>query len=126
MSLKTALQKENEIQHQILRIKNHLIELEESANRNRGEISKIFNEVRNKIIERETMLKKTISDTLEKEQEIFKTRIIGLEEQLRCINDLKDEKQRIDSEPEIETLVQSPYRYEIENEANKKIEHFVF
>jgi len=57
-----------------------LIELEESANRNRGEISKIFNEVRNKIIERETMLKKTISDTLEKEQEIFKTRIIGLEE----------------------------------------------
>lgn len=41
--------------------------MEESANKNRSDISKIFNEIRNKIIERETNMKKQISDTLEKE-----------------------------------------------------------
>lgn len=67
MSLKTALQKENEVQHQIFRIKGHLGEMEDLANKSRSEISRIFNEVRNKIIERETIIKKQISDTLEKE-----------------------------------------------------------
>ena len=76
MSLKTALHKESEVQHKIFRIKNHLSELEESANKNRSEISKIFNEIRNRIIERETMLKKQISDTLEYEQGYFKHRIL--------------------------------------------------
>jgi hypothetical protein len=32
--------------------------MEEIANKNRGEISKIFNEMRIKIMERETLLKK--------------------------------------------------------------------
>ena len=41
---------------------------------------------------------------------------------MRCIQDLKEEKSRIDSEPIIETLIQSPYRWEIENEANRKVE----
>ncbi len=85
MSLKTALQKENEVQHQIHRIKNYLLELEETANKNRSEISRIFNEIRNKIIERETTMKKQISDTLEKEQQSFKQRIVQLEDQMRCI-----------------------------------------
>lgn len=85
MSLKTALQKENEVQHQIHRIKNYLGELEESANKNRSDISKIFNEIRNKIIERETNMKKQISDTLEKEQQLYKSRIVSLEDQMRCI-----------------------------------------
>jgi len=100
--------------------------LEESANKNRSEISKIFNEIRNRIIERETMLKKQISDTLEYEQGYFKHRILYLEEQMRSISDLKDEKQRIDGEPIFETLIQSPYRFEIENEANRKVESITF
>ena len=45
---------------------------------------------------------------------------------MRCISDLKDEKTRIESEPLIETLIQAPYRYEVENEANRKIETYVF
>lgn len=92
MSLKTAMQKENEVKHQIHRIKNYLTELEESANKNRSDISKLFNEIRNKIIEREASMKKQISDTLEKEQHSFKNRIVELEDQLRCIQELKDEK----------------------------------
>ncbi len=45
---------------------------------------------------------------------------------MRCIQDLKEEKGRIDSEHIIETLIQSPYRWEIENEANRKVEIIVF
>jgi hypothetical protein len=103
-----------------------LSELEESANKNRTDISKIFNEIRSKIIERETSLKKQISDTLEKEQAQFKNRIVQLEDQIRCIQDLKEEKLRIEKEPLLETLIQSPYRFEIENEANRKVESYVF
>ncbi len=56
------------------------MELEETANKSRSEISKIFNEIRNKIIERETSLKKQISDMLEKEQQYYKAKIHNLEE----------------------------------------------
>jgi hypothetical protein len=48
-------------------VKGYLSELEDSANKNRSEISKIFNEIRTKIVERETQMKKHISETLEKE-----------------------------------------------------------
>ena len=41
---------------------------------------------------------------------------------MRCIQDLKDEKLRVDSEHLLETLIQAPYRFEIENEANRKVE----
>lgn len=45
---------------------------------------------------------------------------------MRSISDLKDEKLRIDGEPIIETLIQSPYRFEIENEANRKVDAMAF
>ncbi len=98
MSLKTALQKENEVQYQIHRIKGYLSELEDSANKNRSEISRIFNEIRNRIVERETHMKRQISETLEREQNQLKTRIIELEEQMRSIQELKEEKTRVDKE----------------------------
>lgn len=44
-----------------------MVSLEENANRNRSEITKIFNEIRAKIIERETNIKKKIAETLDKE-----------------------------------------------------------
>lgn len=45
---------------------------------------------------------------------------------MKCIQDLKDEKIMIDHESALETLIQSPYRFEIENEANRKIETVAF
>jgi hypothetical protein len=50
-----------------MRIKQHLYGLEDFANRNRSEISKIYNEIRNKVIDRESALKKQISETLDRE-----------------------------------------------------------
>lgn len=37
---------------------------------------------------------------------------------------MKDEKARVDSESILETLVQSAYRWEIESDANKKVDVF--
>jgi hypothetical protein len=45
---------------------------------------------------------------------------------MKCISELKDEKTRIETESVLETLIQSPYRYEIENEANRKVESYIF
>ncbi|MFS8160191.1 MAG: hypothetical protein ACMG6E_08280 [Candidatus Roizmanbacteria bacterium] len=41
---------------------------------------------------------------------------------MRSITDLKDEKNRIDQESVMETLFLAPYRFEVENEANRKVE----
>jgi hypothetical protein len=45
---------------------------------------------------------------------------------MRCIQDLKEEKVRVDTEPILETLIQSPFRWEIENEANRKVDSIQF
>lgn len=71
-------------------------------------------------------MKKSISETLEKESSILSHKIGQLEEQLRSIHEMKEEKFRIQSEPQIETLIQAAYRFEVEHEANKKIETLAF
>ena len=43
-------------------------------------------------------MKRQISETLEREQTQLKTRIIELEEQMRSIQELKEEKTRVDKE----------------------------
>jgi hypothetical protein len=39
---------------------------------------------------------------------------------------MKDEKLRIQSEPQLETLVQSSFRWELEHEATKRVEPITF
>lgn len=78
-----------------MQIKQHLFGLEESANKNRSDISKIFNDIRNKVVERESTLKKQISETLEKEQHSYKKRIAKLENQIETIKELKENKDMI-------------------------------
>ena len=79
-SISIALPKEGELQHQIHRVKAYLGELEDTANRNRSQISSIFNEIRAKVVEREGHLKRQISDILEKEQSFWKKKISEFEE----------------------------------------------
>jgi len=46
---------------------------------------------------------------------------------MQCIENMREEKQMIDSgEGVMETLVQAAYRFEIENEANRKVEAINF
>lgn len=54
--------------------------MEETANRQRNEITKIYNDIRARIIERETILKRRIAEALEQEQLTLKNRIIVLED----------------------------------------------
>lgn len=45
---------------------------------------------------------------------------------MRSIQELKDEKPRLDNEPSMETLAQAAYRWEVENEANRMVENYQF
>lgn len=109
-----------------MKIKQYLYEMEDSANKNRSEITKIYNDMRHKIIERESQLKKQISETLDREQIIYKKKISQLENQLDSISDLKESKIAIGNENAIDTLLSAVLRYDLENEANLKIETLAF
>ena len=43
---------------------------------------------------------------------------------MQCISNLKEEAELIESEHMFETLIQAPYRFEIEHESCKKVEIF--
>lgn len=79
-SLANANSRESEVHNQIHRLNAHLSDLEVSANRNRGDISAIFSEIRNKLIEREASIKRKISETLEREQAAYKKKIAALQD----------------------------------------------
>lgn len=68
-------------------------ELEEQAERNREAIGAIFAEVRAKITERESAIKKRIGETLEAEQRSLKAKITNFEFQLESIEALRDEEE---------------------------------
>lgn len=48
-------------------------------------MSKLFNQIRAKLIERETTIKRRIADILEKEQGSLKARVTELMDQMQCI-----------------------------------------
>ncbi len=89
-------------------------------------MSRLYNDIRTKLVERETHLKRKISDTLEREQAQWKRRVGLLEEQMNNIEMMKDEAKRMEGEGVIEVLRQAGYRAEIEGEANQKVEMLTF
>ena len=54
----------------------------------------------------------------------IRRKIATLDDQMQCIQNLKEEAVIIESEHMFETLIQAPYRFEIENESCKKVETF--
>ncbi len=68
-------------------------------------ISKIYNDIRSKIVEREALLKRRISETLEKECNIIRRKMATLDDQMQCILTLKEEKTIIETEHMFETLI---------------------
>lgn len=77
-----------ELEHQVLMIKAHINELEGYAQQQRVNLDKIFNDIRHKILEREQLLKKKVSDSLESEQKLMKTKISDLLLHIKRVNDL--------------------------------------
>tara|TARA_B110000285_G_C15009301_1_gene555568 strand:+ start:216 stop:428 length:213 start_codon:yes stop_codon:yes gene_type:complete len=69
-------------------IKAHINELEGYAQQQRVNLDKIFNDIRHKILEREQLLKKKVSDSLESEQKLMKTKISDLLLHIKRVNDL--------------------------------------
>jgi len=97
-SITQAQLKETQIQQVTMQVKSHLHSLEDQANRNRTEITKIYNEIRTKLSERESVLKKSISETLEKEQVAFNRKINQLQTHVDIIKELKENKDLINQE----------------------------
>jgi hypothetical protein len=56
------------------------MDLEDQANRRRSEISRLFADIRGKLIDREATIKRRISETLEREQGKIKKRIGELDD----------------------------------------------
>ena len=52
-----AIPRKNELVHKILMVRTHLQELEKKAAAQRQELNKMFNKIRQKIVEREQTLK---------------------------------------------------------------------
>ena len=67
-----ALERKDELEHQIIQIRSHLEVVEATAGERRETLSAIFDEVRQKILEREQTLKKRISKTLDSERTLLK------------------------------------------------------
>ena len=67
-----AEQLKSKLETQILLMGDYLKKIEDKAKIERDQISAIFNEVRLKLIEREQLLKKRISEQLDTEQTLYK------------------------------------------------------
>ena len=74
-------------------------------------------------MEREQTLKKRISNMLDAERTLFKQKIQNLEEQLKCITEMKLEHQKMRDEPNIKVLLNARLRQELASEATKRLEN---
>ena len=113
-----------ELDSQILRIQSHLNSIEESARQEREKISQVFTEVRQKIVEREQLLKKRISDALDTQQALYKQRIQNLKDQIRCIADAKSERDKIQAESDFMILQKSKLRQDLIVESSKEVPNY--
>ena len=74
----------------------------------------------------ETLLKRRISETLEREQAQWKRQISQLDDQMQSIQAMRDEAAIIKIENVMETLMQAQYRGEVLSEANRRVESATF
>ena len=108
---KNGEKREDEIKNNILSLKAHLMMLEEQSRTKRSQTSALYDYIRQKLLDRETFLFKSISEHLEQETQIHRKLIGQYERQLKHIQDLKSEVNRITSnEHPMETLANAAFR----------------
>ncbi len=96
--------------------------MESAADAYRSSVTRVYNEIRAKLNERESMLKRRVADQLEEELSEWKAKIREVEEQVQWIGVMREECAGMDLEEEIETIRRAKYRGEVEIEATRKIE----
>lgn len=118
--LKNSIELEDKIKAQALDIENHFILIRNQANKNRDSLSKIFNNVRKLINERENELKLKIASVLQEEETYLEEKKEKLNDQLDTISKFKNQVQVIDSDSDITVLQSSEDLHEISEQAMEK------
>lgn len=118
--LKRSMEIEDRIKAQNLDIDNHFLMVRNQANKNRDALSKIFNNVRTLINQRENELKSKIASVLDDEETYLNEKKEKLNDQLITINDFKKKSRIIDSNSEIKVLQHSQELYDLSQRALEK------
>ena len=85
MQTRNSEKKEEDIRNNILNLKSHLMILEEQSRHKRAQTSQLFEQIRQKILDRETALLKSISENLEQETQHHRRLIGQYERQMKHI-----------------------------------------
>lgn len=118
--LKRSMEIEDRIKAQNLEIDNHFLMVRNQANKNRDALSRIFNNVRKLINDRENELKSKIASVLDEEENYLNEKKDRLNEHLLTIFDFKKQSRVIDSDSDIRVLQNSNKLYNVSQKALEK------
>ena len=99
-------------------IKRYMGDMQTQCDKNRKELSLIYNFIRDLIMEREQALKKQISDNLQKEERECKMKLQENNEFLEKILELKKEQLLLQGESDLEILSKARERVHLTQECN--------
>lgn len=118
--LKNSMEIEDKIKAQNLNIDNHFLMVRNQANKNRDTLSKLFNNVREMVNQRENELKVKIGSVLDNEETYLNEKKEKLNNQLMTINEFKKQSRIIDSNVDITVLQHSQHLYDLSQRALDK------
>ncbi len=99
-------------------IKRHISDMHQQADKNRKELSSIYSYLRELILERETTLKRQISENLTRDEQEGDSKLYEISEFMNMIQMLKQELVNQSQENEIEVLQKSKARAIAQAEVN--------
>lgn len=103
-------------------VKKHVAEMHATAERNRRELSAVYSYVRDLLLEREQALKRSISETLTKEEQEAELKLKEIAEFMSQILGLKQELLSQSRESEIEVLLKAKRRAQLSADVNRQKE----
>lgn len=118
--LKRSTEIEERNKSQNLEIDNHFLVVRNHANKNREALSKMFNNIRKLINERENELKSKIAAVLDEEECYLNDKKNSLNDQLLTISEFKKQSRVIYSSSDISILQSSQQLYDISQRALEK------
>lgn len=118
---KRAQELEEKLKSQIMDMTKHIDSVRGQANKNRNQLSKIFNNVRNQLATRENELKQKIAEVMMNQEEQIETKKQILEEQVDQIGDFKRRVRQIQDDTNISVLTKTPVLYEESEDALQSV-----
>jgi len=114
-------QMEEKLKGMLNDISGFRIQLNNSANLKREQITALYKEISNIIHERESSLKQTVANILEREEEVLSKRTNDISAQLKLIENFRSSFSQATSESDCEILAKTEARMGLVNNANKQV-----